>query len=99
MSELLIELFSEEMPPKLQINARRQLDKLLRENLSNLNINLPNNETFCLHFETCIRRCQKRSTNPRTSSQAGSWMQKQMREEEAGIFHANRFFPFFQEAE
>ena len=42
MSELLIELFSEEMPPKLQINARRQLDKLLRENLSNLNLKFKN---------------------------------------------------------
>ena len=27
MSELFIELFSEEMPPNLQINARNQLEK------------------------------------------------------------------------
>jgi len=38
MSELFIELFSEEMPPKLQMNARRQLEKLLTENLSSLNL-------------------------------------------------------------
>ena len=29
MSELLIELFSEEMPPNLQISARAQFKKLL----------------------------------------------------------------------
>ncbi len=38
MSELLIELFSEEIPPILQINARKQLEKLLSENLSSLNL-------------------------------------------------------------
>ena len=31
MSELLIELFSEEMPPNLQISARAQFKKLLNE--------------------------------------------------------------------
>ena len=42
MSELFIELFSEEMPPNLQINARRQLEKLLSENLSSLNLRYKN---------------------------------------------------------
>ena len=42
MSELFIELFSEEMPPKLQINARRQLEKLLNQNLSSLNLKYKN---------------------------------------------------------
>ncbi len=38
MSELLIELFSEEMPPNLQISARKQLEKLLQDSLSSLNL-------------------------------------------------------------
>ncbi len=39
MSELLIELFSEEIPPGLQINARKQLEKLLIDELKELNLN------------------------------------------------------------
>ena len=31
MSELFVELFSEEMPPNLQINARNQFKKLFTE--------------------------------------------------------------------
>ena len=46
MSELLIELFSEEMPSNLQINARRQLEKLLNENLTSLNLNYKNLEVY-----------------------------------------------------
>ena len=42
MSELFIELYSEEIPPNLQINARIQLEKLLRENLSSLNLSYKN---------------------------------------------------------
>ena len=38
MSELLIELFSEEMPPNLQINARNQFKKLFN-NIENLRTN------------------------------------------------------------
>ena len=38
MSELLIELFSEEIPPNLQVNARTQLKKLLNDELSTLNL-------------------------------------------------------------
>ena len=37
MSELFIELYSEEMPPNLQISARIQLQKLFEEIYSNLN--------------------------------------------------------------
>ena len=32
MSEPLIELFSEEIPSNLQINARKQLENLLKQN-------------------------------------------------------------------
>ena len=38
MSELLIELFSEEIPPNLQINARTQLKKSFIEELSSINL-------------------------------------------------------------
>ena len=38
MSEFFIELFGEEMPPNLQINARTQLKKLFSEELSSLNL-------------------------------------------------------------
>ena len=34
MSELLIEFFSEEIPPNLQISARNQFQKLLVDKLS-----------------------------------------------------------------
>ena len=46
MSELLIELFSEEMPPNLQINARIQLKKLLSEEFSSLNLKYKNFEVY-----------------------------------------------------
>ena len=38
MSELIIELFSEEIPPNLQINARNQLKKIISDELSSLNL-------------------------------------------------------------
>tara|TARA_A100001011_G_scaffold373238_1_gene432435 strand:- start:332 stop:2386 length:2055 start_codon:yes stop_codon:yes gene_type:complete len=38
MSELLIEFFSEEMPPNLQISARKQFYKFFSENLSQSNL-------------------------------------------------------------
>ena len=38
MSELIIELFSEEIPPNLQINARNQLKKIIRDELSSVNL-------------------------------------------------------------
>ncbi len=46
MSELLIELFSEEIPSNLQINARKQLEKLLKENLSSSNLKPKTVEIF-----------------------------------------------------
>ena len=38
MSDLIIELFSEEMPPNLQISARNQLKKILKDELSSINL-------------------------------------------------------------
>ena len=38
MSELIIELFSEEIPPNLQINARNQLKKIISDELSSVNL-------------------------------------------------------------
>ena len=46
MSELLIELFSEEIPSNLQINARRQIEKLLSTNLISLNLNYKNLKVY-----------------------------------------------------
>ncbi len=46
MSELLIELFSEEMPPNLQINARIQLKKILSEKFSSLNLKYKTFEVY-----------------------------------------------------
>ena len=46
MSELLIELFSEEIPSNLQINARKQLENLLKQNLSSLNLEPKTLEIF-----------------------------------------------------
>ena len=46
MPELLIELFSEEMPPNLQINARAQLKKLFSEELSSANLAYKNLELY-----------------------------------------------------
>ena len=42
MSELLIELFSEEIPPNLQISARSQFNKLLNESFSSSNLKYEN---------------------------------------------------------
>ena len=46
MSELFIELYSEEMPPNLQISARIQLQKLLSKNLSSMNLKYKDLVTF-----------------------------------------------------
>ena len=46
MSELLIELFSEEIPSNLQINARKQLENLLKQNLSSSNLEPKTLEIF-----------------------------------------------------
>ena len=46
MSELLIELFSEEIPSNLQINARKQLENLLKQKLSSSNLEPKTLEIF-----------------------------------------------------
>ena len=46
MSELLIEFFSEEIPPNLQINTRKQFKKILEENLYEANIKYGNFEIY-----------------------------------------------------
>jgi len=46
MSELLIELFSEEMPPNLQTNARNQLKKLFSEELSSVSLSYKDLEIY-----------------------------------------------------
>ena len=46
MAELIIELYSEEIPPLLQISAREQLKKNIDESLKNLNLNKFKSEVF-----------------------------------------------------
>ena len=46
MSELLIEFFSEEIPPNLQISTRKQFKKLLGEKLFEANIKYGNFEIY-----------------------------------------------------
>ncbi len=46
MSELFVELFSEEIPSNLQINARKQLEDLLKQNLSSSNLKPKSLEVF-----------------------------------------------------
>tara|TARA_B100001175_G_scaffold309252_1_gene310695 strand:+ start:1116 stop:3170 length:2055 start_codon:yes stop_codon:yes gene_type:complete len=46
MSELFFELFSEEIPSNLQINARKQLENLLKQNLSLSNLKAKTLEIF-----------------------------------------------------
>jgi len=46
MSELLIELFSEEMPPNLQTNARNQLKKSFSEELSSISLSYKDLEIY-----------------------------------------------------
>ena len=46
MAELLIELFTEEMPPNLLISARTQFKKLLNEEISSLNLKYKTFEVY-----------------------------------------------------
>ena len=46
MSELLIEFFSEEIPPNLQISTRKQFKKILEEKLYEANIKYRNFEIY-----------------------------------------------------
>ncbi len=46
MAELFLELFSEEIPVKLQINARRQLEETINERLKKKEINFKSSKSF-----------------------------------------------------
>ena len=46
MAELLLELYSEEIPPNLQINARNDLESNLKNNLKEYSINTNHCQTF-----------------------------------------------------
>ena len=56
MSELLIEFFSEEIPPNLQISARKQFYKFFSENLSQSNLKYKKFEIYSTptRLVTCI---------------------------------------------
>ena len=47
MGELFIELFTEEIPPKLQIDAREKIKKNFEENLKKKTFNLK----LAIHFQ------------------------------------------------
>ena len=46
MAELFIELFSEEIPSKLQIDAREKIKQLLEESLKKREINFISSKSF-----------------------------------------------------
>ena len=46
MAELFIELFSEEIPSRLQINARREIKKMMEEKLKKREINFNLSQSF-----------------------------------------------------
>ena len=46
MSELFLELFSEEIPPKLQIDAREKIKSIFVENLKKKNIIFKTSNSF-----------------------------------------------------
>ena len=46
MAELFIELFSEEIPAKLQIDAREKIKQILEEKLQKKNINFKSSKAF-----------------------------------------------------
>ena len=46
MSDLIVELFSEEIPPNLQISARNQLKKILNDEFVTLNLTFGNFEIY-----------------------------------------------------
>ena len=46
MAELFIELFSEEIPAKLQIDAREKIKQLLEEKLKKKEINFKQSKSF-----------------------------------------------------
>ena len=46
MAELFIELFSEEIPAKLQIDARQKIKQMINEKLQKKEINFKSSESF-----------------------------------------------------
>ena len=46
MSELFLELFSEEIPPKLQVDAREKIKKIFEENLEKKKIKFESSNSF-----------------------------------------------------
>ena len=46
MAELFIELFSEEIPSKLQIDARQKIQKIIEEKLKKKEINFKSSKSF-----------------------------------------------------
>ena len=46
MSEFFLEIFSEEIPAKLQINARQQIKQALEEKLSKKEISFKSSKSF-----------------------------------------------------
>jgi len=51
MSEFLLELYSEEIPPQLQINARNQLKQFMEKSLKNEGVNYKE----CLEYSSPTR--------------------------------------------
>ena len=49
MAELFIELFSEEIPAKLQIDARIKIKKIIEEKLKKKEINFEKSKSFSNH--------------------------------------------------
>ena len=46
MAELFIELFSEEIPAALQVNARRKIKQILEEKLRKKEINFKSSQSY-----------------------------------------------------
>ena len=46
MAELFIELFSEEIPAKLQTDARKKISRILEEKLNKKEINFKSSQSF-----------------------------------------------------
>ena len=53
MAELFIELFSEEIPAKLQIDARQKIKQMIDERLKKRKLNL-NQASLFQHPKTCF---------------------------------------------
>ena len=54
MSDFFLELYSEEIPHNLQISARKQLEKLIKNELEQKNIQFENFKTFSTPKRICI---------------------------------------------